>query len=180
MPEMLPCYVYVDGQYVRAEFRSEDKADEFYPRKAALFARRQGIAGAQFEPTRVFYYDAIDEAGDPKEQQRQRDYFKRISADLDTHVIVGQVRKTARKRTQKGVDVQMAVDALRAAISGAVKGIALVTGDADFVPLVRAIREAGPHVIVMGFKESLAPELEREADRVWKWDTLPTDWYTPP
>ncbi len=179
MADILPCFVYVDGQYVSSVFRAEDRGDEFYPRKAALFVRNQNIAGERLEPVRVFYYDAIDDEADAKERQRQQDYFARISTDSDTHVRVGKVKRTSRGREQKGVDVELAVDALRAAVSGVVKAIALVTGDADFVPLVKAIREAGPHVVVMGFKESLSRDLEREADRVWKWESLPTDWYNP-
>jgi uncharacterized protein (TIGR00288 family) len=83
----------------------------------------------------------------------------------DTHVILGEVRRS-RRREQKGVDVQMAVDALKAAASGTVDAIILVAGDADFAPLARAIREFGPHVFVVAFPENLSPSLAREADRV--------------
>jgi uncharacterized LabA/DUF88 family protein len=182
MPELMTCYAYIDGQYVREELRNAGMPDEFDPRKPADFARRKQYTEMRVTVTRVFYYDALDEGAERAEQDRQSAYFDRLRRLPDTHVILGQVRRSssARRREQKGVDVQLAVDALRAATSGVVKGIVLVTGDADFVPLVKGIREAGPHVFVFAFARSLSSELELEADRVWKWEQPPTDWALPP
>ena len=94
----------------------------------------------------------------------------------DTHVVEGQVRQGKRRPEQKGVDVQLAVDALQAANRGVVGAIALVSGDADFIPLVKAVRDVGPHVIVIAFKESLSPDLRTAADRVVVLDSPPEDW----
>jgi uncharacterized LabA/DUF88 family protein len=178
MADVMPCYVYVDGQYVREELRAVGMSDEFNPREPAAFTRHQVVAGSHVRPTRIFYYDALDENAEEAEQNRQRVYFDRLRRLRDTHVVLGRVRPTAsaKRRQQKGVDVQLAVDALRAATSGVVGAIVLVTGDADFVPLVKGIREAGPHVFVFAFAKSLSPELEVEADRVHKWDEPATDW----
>ncbi len=176
MPEMLPCYVYVDGGYVREELRNEGQTDEFDPKKPAKFVQNQRIGGMQAVAGRVFYYDAVDPEADASERERQQDYFRRLQRLPDTHVVLGEVRRGKRRREQKGVDVQLAIDSLRAATSGAVKAIALVTGDADFAPLARAIREVGPHVIVLAFSRSLSDTLAREADRVQTWDAMPTDW----
>jgi uncharacterized protein (TIGR00288 family) len=77
------------------------------------------------------------------------------------------------------VDVQLAVDSLQAANRGIVKAIALVSGDSDFVPVARAIREAGPHFIVMAFKRSLSGELANEADLLIRFPDRPIDWQLP-
>jgi uncharacterized LabA/DUF88 family protein len=114
---------------------------------------------------RIFYYDAVDESR-PEEAERQERYFARLRRLPDVHVVLGDVRRRVKgPREQKGVDVQLAVDALEVASSGRVDAIALVTGDADFVPLAGAVRRAGPHVIVMAFPSSLSDRLEAEADR---------------
>ncbi|HLB29486.1 MAG TPA: NYN domain-containing protein [Dehalococcoidia bacterium] len=175
----MPCYVYVDGAYLRAELRRVNKSDEFNPCKPAAVVRNQRIAGHQLEASRVFYYDALDPQADQTEQDRQRDYFKRLQRLPDTHVVLGEVRRGLKggRREQKGVDVQMAIDALRAATSSVVQAIALVTGDADFAPLATAVREVGPHVIVVAFADSLADSLRREADRVHLFASPPEDWH---
>ena len=172
----MPCYVYVDGQYVREELRQGDRPDEFDPRKPAAFLQNINVAGANLVASRIFYYDAVDEGADPDKVKRQRWYLEHLQQLPNTHVIEGRVRKGKRKSEQKGVDVQLAVDALQAANHGAVGAIALVSGDADFVPLVRAILDVGPHVIVIAFKESLSKELRAAADQAIILDEPPSDW----
>jgi uncharacterized LabA/DUF88 family protein len=180
MPDMLPCYVFVDGQYVRAEFRKAGMNDLFNPRKPALFVQNERIAARQLAPTRIFYYDALPDRTTPEERTREKAYFDRIRALPDTHVVLGEVRKgEKKKREQKGVDVQLAVDALRAAMRRTAEAIGLVTGDADFVPVAKAIREAGVHVLVLGFPASLSEALANEADRVIRFSAIPTDWNLP-
>ena len=44
---------------------------------------------------------------------------------------------------EKGIDVAMAVDAMQAGLRGTIDVAALVTGDGDFVPLVRALMKHG-------------------------------------
>ena len=120
-------YAFVDAQYVRAEFRSAGLPDTVDPWK--IVARvRQSLGRRVVQPVRLFYYDAIDE-GDPAEAAQQRDYLQRVEALDDTMVAVGQVRRGASKsREQKGVDVQLAIDALLMASRGDIEAVILVTG----------------------------------------------------
>jgi hypothetical protein len=60
----------------------------------------------------------------------------------------GRGRWTAR---EKGVDVALAISAMEVAFTNRVDLIALVTGDADFVPLVWALKRRGLRVGVFGF-----------------------------
>ncbi len=55
------------------------------------------------------------------------------------------------KRREKGVDVGMAVDVLQVALGGKIDVATLVTGDADFVPLVRALMKEGIRVLAAYF-----------------------------
>jgi uncharacterized LabA/DUF88 family protein len=48
---------------------------------------------------------------------------------------------------EKGVDVALAVDALQVGLDGKIDIAVLVTGDADFVPLVRALNKQGVRVL---------------------------------
>jgi uncharacterized LabA/DUF88 family protein len=67
-------------------------------------------------------------------------------------------------RTMKGNwDLEIAIDALRTAPS--VDVVVLVTGDGDFVPLVRQLKMMGKRIEVIGFTKSSAPDLREAADR---------------
>lgn len=52
---------------------------------------------------------------------------------------------------EKGVDVALAVDALQIGLDGKIDVAVLVTGDADFVPLVRALNKQGIRVLAAYF-----------------------------
>src|SRR3989454_2668311 len=53
---------------------------------------------------------------------------------------------------EKGIDVALAVDALQVGLDGKIDIAVLVTGDGDFVPLVRALNKQGVRVFGVYFK----------------------------
>lgn len=53
---------------------------------------------------------------------------------------------------EKGIDVALAVDALQTGLDGKIDIAVLVTGDGDFVPLVRALNKQGVRVLAVYFK----------------------------
>ena len=53
---------------------------------------------------------------------------------------------------EKGVDVALAVDALQVGLGRMIDVAVLVTGDGDFVPLVRALNKQGVRVVAAYFK----------------------------
>jgi uncharacterized LabA/DUF88 family protein len=157
-PSRFPTYyAYVDAGHVRASLVRAGHSPEFDPRAVIK-------AGVPWEPERVFFYDALDDS-DPVKLAQQESYLDRIERLHNTHLATGIVRGRKGNRRQKGVDVALAVDALTAAHAHAVEMIVLVTGDADFTPLVDAIRRTGPHVMVMAFEGSYAEELRVAADQ---------------
>ena len=163
-------YAFVDAQYLRKEFRNARLRDNIDPWKIVAKVH-QRLGRRVVQAVRLFFYDAIDEDDSAEEahqeEAQQRDYFRRVEALDDTMVIVGQVRRGAasKSREQKGVDVQLAIDALLMASRGDIEAVILVTGDADFTPLAEAIRRLGPHVIVAAYPKSLASSLKAAADR---------------
>jgi uncharacterized LabA/DUF88 family protein len=75
-----------------------------------------------------------------------------------------------QEQVEKGIDVAMAVDALQIGIDGKIDIAVLVTGDGDFVPLVRALNKQGVRVLVAYFdftdsqgKQSFINELLRNS-----------------
>ena len=74
----MPCYVFVDGQYVREVLRQEGHPDEFDPTKTAAFVSNITVAAAHLTPVRVFYYDAVNEDAGEEKVKRQRWYLERV------------------------------------------------------------------------------------------------------
>jgi uncharacterized LabA/DUF88 family protein len=52
---------------------------------------------------------------------------------------------------EKGIDIAMAVDVLQVGLEGKIDVAALITGDGDFVPLVRALMKHGIRVMAVFF-----------------------------
>jgi uncharacterized LabA/DUF88 family protein len=57
----------------------------------------------------------------------------------------------SQKQGEKGTDVALAVDALQAGLDGKIDVAALVSGDGDFVPLVRTLNKQGIRVLAVYF-----------------------------
>ena len=60
--------------------------------------------------------------------------------------------QTGGQASEKGVDVILALDALESAMEGRCESVALVTGDMDFLPLLRRLHRLGKPTILMGFE----------------------------
>lgn len=73
---------------------------------------------------------------------------------------------TGKRRRQEAVEVQLGVDALKAARTGTIQAIALFAGDADFTPLAEAVHRAGTRFLVVAWTDSLSQELANAADLV--------------
>jgi uncharacterized LabA/DUF88 family protein len=59
----------------------------------------------------------------------------------------------SQTRGEKGIDVALAVDALQVGLGGTIDIAVLVTGDGDFVPLVRALNKQGVRVPLRAHRE---------------------------
>jgi uncharacterized LabA/DUF88 family protein len=63
-----------------------------------------------------------------------------------------QEKAVSQQEKEKGTDIAMAVDALQVGLDGKIDIAILVTGDGDFVPLVRALKKQGIRVLAAFFK----------------------------
>ncbi|MCL5735490.1 MAG: NYN domain-containing protein [Actinobacteria bacterium] len=174
--DFVACNIYVDAQNIRMHLENVGLCDEFDPTRLSALVSQESFAGVRLAPLRLYYYDSIDDFGSETKKLKQRNYLDQVEALPDTHVVVHGLRGHGDQRKQKGVDVQLAVDALEAALSGAVGSIAIASGDGDFAPLAAAIRRAGPQVVVISFENALSNELRSAADRVILLPDRPEGW----
>jgi uncharacterized LabA/DUF88 family protein len=78
-----------------------------------------------------------------------------------------QVFKRLKKENRsRVVDVRISIDALHHAHEDHAAQFVLFTGDADFLPLVKALMREGKEVTVFEFSEGLSPALETAPDRM--------------
>lgn len=164
--------MFIDGAYLQKYFKENMLA--FYGHVPQL--QYEGLS--EFGCQRFYYYDAIDYT---KGNDESDDAYKaRVDTREETHdhinslpgfhVREGNVRKSQRKknREQKGVDVQLAVDAMEHAARANLTHALLLTGDLDFEPLVSSLVRLGIHTHVLYVPQHAAKELLRSADQVTK------------
>ena len=115
---------------------------------------------------RAYYYDAIVNEKD-EEFRKQNEYFEsliRMRTQRCT-VRLGHLVRSARKRLkQKGVDILVAIDALTMAYQNHYNTGVFFLGDADFVPLIEAIKDAGKKTIGVFYAPNSSVELMKACD----------------
>jgi uncharacterized LabA/DUF88 family protein len=149
--------IWVDGPYVSLNGAHGMRYDVLRE-----FATRDGA-----EAVRMNAYVAWDEerAGTDPGYRRGQESFYGVLRDFGYKVVRKRIKWAADEAGttygRASTDLDMAVDALLQ--SEHLERVLLVTGDADFAPVVRALQNRGSRVEVIGF-ENVADELREEAD----------------
>lgn len=165
-------YLYIDAHYLH---EAHAKAmSEFYGFVPPINYRDlSATLGGSHE--RVFYYDAVDRQRVGDESDKQRDdriaekdaFLAYLNALPQWHVREGFVSRGRRasRRSQKAVDVQLAVDAMEHAASRIIDGAVFVLGDLDFEPLLFSLNRLGVRTTVLYERGTATEELLEAADR---------------
>ena len=83
---------------------------------------------------------------------RERWVITRRGRDLMHAGVEPKYLPMSQTRGEKGIDVALAVDALQVGLGNKIDIAVLVSGDGDFVPLVRALNKQGVRVLAAYFK----------------------------
>jgi uncharacterized LabA/DUF88 family protein len=122
---------------------------------------------------KMFYYDCEDQIQRTNETEKtfksrvgqQQAQLDEIRSIVGAHVRLGALAGSSQKRRrQKGVDILLAVDMMNHAIHQNMRRAVLVSGDADFKPLVESMVQIGMFVEIVGDSKRTAKELIRAAD----------------
>jgi len=116
------------------------------------------------------YFDSID----PNFIDRQVSFHQFLRNQLSFQLHFSELKHKERKCPdcgssyqeieQKGVDVSLTISMLKLASSNAYDQALLCTGDGDFAPLVKYIRESlGKRIIVFGWASGVSPALRNAA-----------------
>lgn len=124
---------------------------------------------------RIYYYNAhVSRELDPVGYQKQQKFFDNLRANPFItlrlgHLVYHRLRTDQGSGfqyfpTEKGIDVQIAVDMIRLALLKACEGIILVSGDSDYIYAVRFVKDLGCHVYIASFPIGGSSELRSEGD----------------
>lgn len=78
---------------------------------------------------------------------------------------LGRLEKRGNTVVEKGIDVRVATDMLWQAHNNVYDTAVLVSGDADYVPAVEAVKAIGKHVEVAFVSRGRSLDLQHAADR---------------
>lgn len=127
------------------------------------------------ELLRIYYYNAhVSKTIDPLGYQRQQKFFDNLRATPFItlklgHLVYHRIRNehgvsSQYFPTEKGIDVQIAVDMIRLGLLKACEGTILVSGDSDYIYAVRFAKDLGSNLYIASFPQGGSIELRNEGD----------------
>jgi len=109
--------------------------------------KEQGFAS--YKVVYAAWHQGLFSSKDATEDQLRSD--RNLYHDLLHAAVEPKYLPMSQTQGEKGTDVALAVDALQVGLDGKIDIAALVTGDGDFVPLVRALNKQGIRVLAVYF-----------------------------
>ena len=142
--------IFIDNSNIFKGFRKYDiKAD--YEKLKNLLARGRDIQD-------IFLYEGVVYPMSPEKKKWYKELTNRsgyiIKASFDKIAASGVI--------EKKVDINIAIDIISLAYEDAYDTVVLVSGDGDFVPVVRKVKKLDKNVEVWAFRYSLANALKEE------------------
>lgn len=134
-------YLYHKRQLGWIDFRALHQLLEAYVR-----TREQGFFA--YKVVYAAWFQGLFAVSASEDQKLRRD--RNLQQDL-MHAGIEMKFMPMSKQGEKGVDVALAVDALQVGLNGDIDVAILVTGDGDFVPLVRELMKHGVRVLIAYF-----------------------------
>jgi uncharacterized LabA/DUF88 family protein len=139
------------------------------------------LIGPNREHVRTYYYNCPLPADSPPDMIRKQQkfygalaripYFEvRLGKLSKKEVHCSACGKTAERYVEKGVDMRIGVDMLSLASKSLIDVPILVSGDADLVEAVKAVKELGKHVELGTLPRGRSWELVQAADVVHELD----------
>lgn len=115
---------------------------------------------------RTYYYNAVvrREDGEDRYQSQQR-FFDNLRRVPYLDLRLGRLEKRGGAIVEKGIDVRVATDMLWQAHNNVYDTAILVSGDADYVPAVEAVKAIGKHVEVAFVTAGRSFDLQQTADK---------------
>ncbi len=114
---------------------------------------------------RTYYYNVLrDPNRNPGAYQDQQKFLTALNSTPYLEVRLGESKLRGDMAVEKGVDIMIATDMLKAGWDNLYDVAILVSGDGDFAYAVQTVKNMGKHVEVAAFRPNLSAELMQAAD----------------
>lgn len=114
---------------------------------------------------RTYYYNAqLNQQADPEAYRAQQRFLSSLRALPFFELRLGVLKPRGNTWVEKGIDVKVAVDMIGMAYKNQYDVALLVSGDGDYVDCVRAVKDAGRHVVNAYFVSSQSLALRDACD----------------
>lgn len=135
--------IFIDGGYLREGFERIYRHQRInFPGLFALLKNLALEGNRVPEVIRTYYYDAIVAPEEDLEKYRkQKEYYSEIEKYGVYDVKLTRIKKTEKGERQKGTDVKLDVDAITKAFMNHYDIAILLTGDDDFLDLVKTVKD---------------------------------------
>lgn len=160
--------IYIDGANFYGGLRT---INEKYTDTKFDFERYlKDIVGSQRKLISVYYYNAsLKQQINPKIFQKQQRFFERLRKIEHFNLILCKRQKRQDKDgkhyyTIKGDDIHLAIDMLKDAYENKFDTAVLISGDGDFAPLIRSVKQKGKKVENYHFEGNISLDLLKECN----------------
>ena len=131
------------------------------------FKRFADFLAGKGEIIGIFYYNAqLDREHNPEKYESQKEFFEKIKKIPNFHLVLCKLLKRSIRGTDKFYyilkedDINMAVDMVEWACDNKFDTAILVSGDGDFVPAVRSVKNKNKRVENIFFRSSSSRNLQ--------------------
>jgi len=164
------CAIFIDGGYF-----SKVLKNEFDLPRIDYLKLSENISKG-YKRTRTYYYNCMPYKSDPPtiEEKKRFDDMQRFIESLkklpNFEIRLGKLKKRHDEKgniyfVQKGVDILLAVDLIRLGRKGRIDYAILVTGDNDFVPVIKTVKDEGVIIYLYSSHASKIGELRKICDQ---------------
>lgn len=144
--------IFIDNSNIFQGFRKYNiKAD--YEKLKNTITKGRSLQG-------IFLYEGVIYPMSPEKKK----WYEDLSEHSDYVIKASFDKIAANDVIEKKIDIQIAIDMVSLGYENAYDTAVLVTGDGDFVPVVKKIKELGKNVELWAFEYSLANALREELE----------------
>jgi uncharacterized LabA/DUF88 family protein len=150
--EMKRVVIFIDNSNIFQGFRKFNiKAD--YEKLKNIIVRDRKLEA-------IFLYEGVVYPISPEKKR----WYKELSKNSGYVIKATFDKISAHGVAEKKVDISIAIDIISLAYENAYDTSVLVSGDGDFVPVVKKLKEIGKKVEIWAFRYSLANALKEEIE----------------